>query len=161
VGPFFSVGLAWLNRDDLGAPGVPGERVSIAGRVTDGDAQPVPDALLELWAPSFQGFGRVATDGDGRFRFSTPMPGATAGPRGTRQAPHLVVSVFARGLQRRLVTRVYFAGEAGNDSDFALSLVPAARRETLIARKPAPGGAAYEWSIVLQGPAETVFFDIF
>jgi protocatechuate 3,4-dioxygenase alpha subunit len=145
VGPFFSVGLRWLNRSDLAPAGVSGERVTVEGRVTDGDGQPVPDALLELWAPSFRGFGRVATDDAGRFRFTTV------------KAPHILVSVFARGLQRRLVTRLYFPDEPGNDSDSALSLVPPARRETLIARR----GDPLRWDIALQGPAETVFFDIF
>jgi protocatechuate 3,4-dioxygenase alpha subunit len=83
------VGLAWLIRDDLAPAGAPGKRVSVEGRVLDGDGQPVPDALLELWAPSFRGFGRIATDDAGRFRFTT-LP-----------APHILVSVFARGLQRR------------------------------------------------------------
>ena len=138
------MGLAWLIRDDL-APGAPGERVSVEGRVKDGDGQPVPDALLELWAPSFRGFGRIATDDAGRFRFTTLL------------APHILVSLFARGLQRRLVTRLYFPGNPANDADFALARVPPARRETLIARS----GDPLRWDIVLQGAAETVFFDIF
>jgi len=119
--------------------------VSVEGRVLDGDGQPVPDALLELWAPSFRGFGRIATDDAGRYRFTT-LP-----------APHILVSVFARGLQRRLVTRLYFPGDPANDADFALARVPPARRETLIARS----GDPLRWDIVLQGEAETVFFDIF
>jgi protocatechuate 3,4-dioxygenase alpha subunit len=168
VGPFFSVGMAWLQRDPLAA-GATGPRLTIAGRVSDGDGQPVPDALLELWqadahgrhATGCEGFGRVATDADGRFRFATVKPGATAGPRGTRQAPHVAVALFARGLQRRLVTRVYFPGEPANGSDFALSLVPEARRETLIARARAGEPGVLEWNVVLQGGDETVFFDIY
>jgi len=139
------VGLAWLIRDDLAPASAPGKRVSVEGRVLDGDGQPVPDALLELWAPSFRGFGRIATDDAGRFRFTTLL------------APHISVSVFARGLQRRLVTRLYFPGHPANEADFALARVPPARRETLIARS----GDPLRWDIVLQGEAETVFFDIF
>ncbi|MGA7091089.1 MAG: protocatechuate 3,4-dioxygenase subunit alpha [Candidatus Acidiferrales bacterium] len=182
VGPFFSIGLAWLERSEVAGPGVAGERISIEGRVLDGDGQPIPDALLELWQanaagkyahpedtqekslePGFIGYGRVSTDADGRFRFSTIKPGAVPGPSGKSQAPHIVVSFFARGLLRRLVTRIYFADEPANAEDFALGLIEPARRQTLIAKKlAAPPGTsgAYEWNVILQGPSETVFFDI-
>jgi protocatechuate 3,4-dioxygenase alpha subunit len=168
VGPFFRVGLARLYRNHLASAGVAGERLNIAGRVKDGDGAPVPDALLEVWQanvrgeyaddPTFHGFGRVATDQEGRFGFTTVKPGAVPGPRGTLQAPHIVVSVFARGLMKRLVTRIYFPDEPANAADFALSLVPAERRGTLIARKTAPPGRL-EWNVILQGAEETVFFD--
>ncbi len=168
VGPFFSVGLARLYRDDLASASVSGERLSLGGRVLDGDGAPVSDALLELWQadahgeypadPAFRGFGRVPTDEEGRFRFATVSPGAVPGPRGTLQAPHIVVSVFARGLMRRLVTRIYFPDEPRNAADFALSLVPPERRSTLIARKTAQAGGL-EWNVILQGTEETVFFD--
>jgi protocatechuate 3,4-dioxygenase, alpha subunit len=176
VGPFFSIGLSRLDRTDLAPEGTPGERVSIEGRLIDGDGEPVPDALIELWQAdaqgkyahpedsrheasksSFNGFGRAHTDGEGKFRFKTIKPGAVPGPGGKPQAPHIAVSVFARGLQRRLTTRIYFPGEAANESDYALGLVPAARRATLIARQTTPGKLA--WDIVLQGKGETVFFD--
>jgi|SRR5579872_5234640 len=178
VGPFFSIGCTWLNRDDLATAGVSGERVSIEGRVLDGDGQPVPDAILEIWQANaqgkyahpedqqnkpveaeFTGFGRIPTDDDGRFRFSTIKPGAVPGPDGKPQAPHILVSVFARGLLRRLVTRIYFPDEPANEGDFALGLVPAGRRATLIARRIATREGALTWDVRLQGPEETVFFD--
>ena len=178
VGPFFSIGLTRLNRDNLAGTGVSGKKVSIEGRVLDGDGQPVPDAILEIWQANahgkyahpddtqdkpveaeFSGFGRVPTDDEGRFRFTTIKPGAVPGPQGNPQAPHIVVSVFARGLLRRLVTRIYFPDEPANARDFALSLVPAARRATLIARKIAGREDALAWDVRLQGPEETVFFD--
>ena len=178
VGPFFSIGLTRLNCNDLAGAGVSGERVSVEGRVFDGDGKPVPDAILEIWQanaqgkydhpddqqdkpvePGFFGFGRIPTDGSGCFRFTTIKPGHVPGPQGKPQAPHLVVSVFARGLLRRLVTRIYFPEESANGDDFALSLVPAERRSTLIARKVPSREGALAWDVHLQGPEETVFFD--
>lgn len=178
VGPFFSIGLTWLNRDNLVGPGVSGERVTIGGRVLDGDGIPVPDAMIEVWQanshgkyahpddtqdkpvePGFQGYGRIPTDEEGRFHFKTVKPGQVPGPQGKLQAPHIAVSVFARGLLRRLVTRIYFPDEASNVNDFALNQVEPARRGTLIAKKVAGQNGVLEWNIMLQGPEETVFFD--
>ena len=178
VGPFFKIGLDWLNRDNLAGPGVAGERVTVEGCVLDGDAKPVPDALLEIWQansqgkyahpedtqnktlePGFTGYGRIPTDDNGHFRFTTIKPGQVPGPGGKLQAPHIVVSVFARGLLRRLVTRIYFPDEPANAADFALSQVEPARRGTLIARKLAGQTGTLEWNVVLQGAEETVFFD--
>jgi protocatechuate 3,4-dioxygenase alpha subunit len=177
VGPFFAVGLAWLYRDDLAPEGVPGERVTIEGRVIDGDGQPVPDALLELWqanaygryahpedtqdkplTPGFLGFGRIASDAEGRFRVRTIKPGPVSAPDGSLQAPHILVSVFARGLMRRLVTRVYFPDEPANAGDPVLGRVEPARRGTLIAKPAGPAGRL-EWNVILQGAGETAFFD--
>jgi protocatechuate 3,4-dioxygenase, alpha subunit len=179
VGPFFSIGFSWLERGEIAGPDVAGERISIAGKVLDGAGAAVPDALLEMWQanaagkyahpddarqaptePGFLGFGRVATDGEGRFRFSTIKPGAVPAPDGGMQAPHIAVSVFARGLLRRLVTRIYFADEALNAGDFALCRVAPARRETLIAKKLASQAGEFEWNVILQGSGETVFFDL-
>ncbi len=107
----------------------------------------------------FQGFGRIPTDEDGKFRFATIKPGAVPGPDGKLQAPHIAVSVFMRGLLRRLVTRIYFPDEPGNAGDFALSLVEAGRRGSLIARKAAGTDGLLKWDVIMQGPGETVFFD--
>ena len=178
VGPYFRIGMNWLYKDDPAGPGVPGERIVIAGRVLDADGQGVSDAVLELWQadaqgkyahpedkqeksaqPGFQGFGRVPTTEDGSFRFTTIKPGAVPGPDGQLQAPHIVVSVFMRGLLRRLVTRIYFPGEPMNTADFALKLVEPGRRDTLIAKKSERHAGNLEWNVVLQGPDETVFFD--
>jgi protocatechuate 3,4-dioxygenase alpha subunit len=177
VGPFFTIGLDWLNKVDLVVNGVVGERVTIAGRVVDGDGKAVPDALIEIWQansygkyahpedtqsktlePEFKGYGRIGVDESGRFRFTTVKPGAVPGLNGRMQAPHIAVSVFARGLMRRLVTRIYFPEEAANAEDYVLNLVELPRRGTLIARKTTVSGAL-EWNVVLQGAGETVFFD--
>jgi protocatechuate 3,4-dioxygenase alpha subunit len=175
VGPFFRIGLRPLYSSDL-APGAdPGSKIAITGRVVDGDGKAVNDAVLEIWqadasgnyahpddpsgkapTPGFRGFSRVATDENGAFRFMTVKPGSVAGPRGLPQAPHLLVALFMRGLLLHLVTRLYFPGEAQNADDPVLMLVPAERRQTLIARN---SGEGLEWNVVLQGSDETVFFD--
>jgi protocatechuate 3,4-dioxygenase, alpha subunit len=178
VGPYFSIGLTWLNRDNLAGPGVSGEGVTIQGRVLDADGNPVPDAVLEIWQadaqgryahpddpqkksiePEFLGFGRIPTREDGRFQFTTIKPGRVPGPNGKMQAPHIVVSVFCRGLLIRLVTRIYFPGEASNAEDFALNQVEPARRGTLIAKEIPGKSGELEWNVILQGANETVFFD--
>jgi protocatechuate 3,4-dioxygenase, alpha subunit len=182
VGPFFDLGFNWLIPDNLAAPGISGERVTIEGRVLDGDGHPVPDAILEIWQANahgkyahpedtqekalekgFTGYGRIPTDDQGKFRFTTIKPGQVPGPSSGSekklQAPHIAVSVFARGLLRRLVTRIYFPGEPANATDFALNLVEPARRATLIAKKTSASANALEWNVILQGPDETVFFD--
>jgi len=179
VGPFFRIGFQWLNRENMAGEGVSGERIAIQGRVVDGEGSPVPDAILEIWQanahgkyahpddtqdkplePAFDGFGRVPVNREGMFRFATIKPGPVPGPNGKEQAPHLLVSVFMRGLQRRLVARIYFPDEPRNADDFILNLVEPARRSTLIAKKTAGGLALLEWNVVLQGPEETVFFDL-
>jgi protocatechuate 3,4-dioxygenase, alpha subunit len=178
VGPFFTIGLSRLNRSELAGPGVSGERVTIEGRVVDGDGVPVPDAVIEIWQANahgkyahpedlqdkpieagFLGYGRVPTDDGGRFSFTTIKPGSVPGPDGKMQAPHLAVSVFMRGLLKRLVTRVYFPDDARNAGDFVLNLVEASRRGTLIAHAAAGKPGVLEWNVVMQGEGETVFFD--
>jgi len=178
VGPFFSIGLERLNCAELAGPGVAGERVTIEGRVVDADGVGVPDAIVELWQANsygkyehpddqqdkpveagFRGYGRIPTDEDGKFRFTTIKPGAVPGPDGKLQAPHIAVSVFMRGLLRRLVTRIYFPDEPGNAGDFALSLVEVERHGTLIARKTRGTDGLLKWDVIMQGPGETVFFD--
>jgi len=178
VGPYFRIGCTWLNRDDIAGKGVAGERVTIEGRVLDGDGKGVPDAMLEIWQANSQGkyahpddqqkkpleqgfigFGRVPTDNEGKFHFTTIKPGQVPGPGGKPQAPHLVVSVFARGLLRRLITRIYFPDDPNNSSDYALGLVEPKRRKTLVARRVTGRDGALAWDVVLQGDNETVFFD--
>ena len=175
VGPFFRIGLEPLYSTDLAPSSAVDDKIAIHGCVIDGDGKPVSDAILEIWqanalgkyahpddaqdkplTPGFKGFGRVPTDENGLFRFTTIKPGSVAGPRGMPQAPHLLVAVFMRGLLIHLVTRVYFPEDGANATDPVLNLVPAMRRPTLIAKQSADG---LEWNVILQGDNETVFFD--
>ena len=179
VGPYFKIGLQWLNCDNLAGEGVPGERVIVQGRVLDGDRVPVPDALVEIWQanchgkyahpedtqdkpldPGFRGYGRVPTGNNGVYRFATIQPGPVPGPAGGEQAPHLVISIFMRGLLKRLVTRMYFPDDPRNAMDPILRLVEPSRRPTLIANHAPSRTGVLEWNVVLQGTDETVFFDI-
>jgi protocatechuate 3,4-dioxygenase alpha subunit len=178
VGPFFQIGLGRLCVDDLAGPDIAGERVEIQGQVLDADGNAVPDAMIEIWQanahgkyahpedtqdkpvePGFHGYGRTPTQSDGSFRLRTIKPGRVPGPDGALQAPHIVVSVFTRGLLRRLVTRIYFPDDAANAEDYVLNLVEAERRQTLIAKKSTKSDGIIEWNVRLQGPDETVFFD--
>lgn len=145
-------------------PGHPA--ITLTGRVTDGDGAPCGDAMVELWQAGpdgeyengFHGFGRCATDPDGVFRFTTTRPGPVRGPGNTTQAPHITLSIFARGMMNHVTTRAYFAGEPRNETDPILGLVPADRRGTMLARETAPG--TWNLDIRLQGDGETVFLDI-
>jgi len=160
VGPFFHGALCRPGDGELAPRGAVGT-LELAGRVVDGAGAPVADALVELWAPDGQGgaFGRAPTDAAGEFRFTVRKPGALPGPGESLQAPHFCVSLFARGLLHRLVTRVYFPDEAeANARDALLQSLPAARRALLVAR--AEGPAALRFEIALQGPAETPFLDV-
>ena len=155
-----------LTRADGPNAGIAGERIVLTGRITDGAGAPCPDGMVEIWQAgpdgahdgAFHGFGRCATDDDGVYRFVTLKPGPSQGLGNQVQAPHVVISIFARGLMSAVVTRLYFHGEAMNDTDQVLNLVPEARRGTMIARQPAPG----EWrlDIRLQGEGETVFLEV-
>jgi protocatechuate 3,4-dioxygenase, alpha subunit len=171
VGPFFHLGMNYLTRDNLVPQARTGEKVTLRGRVLDGDGIGVPDAVVEIWqadpageyhsATRFQGFGRVETGANGEFSFTTIKPGPVPAPDGSLQAPHIVVTLFARGLLKQLLTRVYFPDEPGNAGDAILKLVPPGRRATLIATRSSESGGEnlLEWNIVMQGPGETVFFD--
>lgn len=178
VGPFLHIGLDWLNRDPIAGDGVSGERITLEGRLVDGGGQPVSDGLIEIWQanahgryahpedmrdlplePGFTGFGRCATDGDGRYRFRTVKPGRVPGPAGRPQAPHVAVAVFARGLLKPLHTRLYFAHEHSNAEDWILHQVPVERRNTLMAKQDGTDKSIWRFDIVLQGEHETVFFD--
>ena len=156
----------WADLLRGGNAGVAGERITLTGQITDGDATPCGDAMVEIWQAGpdgayengFHGFGRCATDDQGRFRFTTLKPGPVPGPGNTLQAPHITLAIFARGLMNHVTTRVYFSGEAHNDADPILALVPDARRATMLARQTAPG--VWTLDIRLQGEGETVFLDI-
>jgi protocatechuate 3,4-dioxygenase alpha subunit len=175
VGPYFAIGLTWDDGPYVVEEGTEGA-IWIRGQVTDGEGEPVPDAVIETWqadpdgrfahpddprGPSggdFRGFGRAGTDAEGRYGILTLKPGPVPGPGGTTQAPHIAVSVFARGLLNRVVTRIYFADEAdANASDPVLASVPEAKRGTLIAERSDDG---YRFDVRLQGEGETAFFDI-
>jgi protocatechuate 3,4-dioxygenase, alpha subunit len=186
VGPFFAYGLTpeqygyafrSLAGSTLAEEDTPGERIRITGRVFDGDGVPVPDAMIEIWQADaegryahpadlrgsnirFTGFGRcgTGTDPENRFVFDTIKPG----PLGDGQAPHVNVAVFMRGLLSHVYTRIYFADETeANGRDPVLSTIKEARRRTLIAtRESGPGGTVYRLDLHMQGPDETVFFDV-
>lgn len=177
VGPYLAIGLPFAAGPYVVSADAPGA-IRITGTVYDGAGDPVPDNMIETWqadgegrfadlhghgGPSdrdgFRGFARVGfEDGDGSFEIVTIKPGRVPGPSGRLQAPHIDVSVFARGLQHRCVTRIYFADEAdANAEDPVLVMVPADRRGTLLAR---PTDDGYRFDIRLQGAGETVFFDL-
>lgn len=177
VGPYFAIGLPWDVGPFAVAEGTPGA-IKLTGTVYDGDGDPIPDHLLETWqadpqgrfadlhgygGPSllegFRGFARYGLeDGDGRYEILTVKPGPVPGPGGLMQAPHIDMSVFARGMLNRVVTRIYFADEpAANAADPLLARVPAERRHTLIAQPTVEG---YQFDIRVQGSDETVFFDL-
>jgi protocatechuate 3,4-dioxygenase alpha subunit len=180
VGPYFSIGLPWEDGPHAVAAGTPGA-LRLTGTVYDGAGRPVPDAMIETWqadpdgrfadlwghgGPSrldgFRGFARCGyEDGDGTYAIVTVKPGrVAAGPGlgGGLQAPHIDMSVFARGMLHRVVTRVYFADEAeANAADPVLGTVSPDRRATLLAQ---PTDDGYRFDIHLQGPGETVFFAV-
>lgn len=177
IGPYLHIGLTWLVNDRIAGPGIAGERVTVEGRIVDGDGAPVNDAVVEIWQANaagryphpedtqdkpleegFRGFGRVMTDDDGRFRFSTIKPGRVPGAKGDLQAPHLNVTIFMRGMLRHLITRMYFPDDAANSQDAVLSSVPPGRRVTLLAKAEPGNPSALRWDVVLQGDGETVFF---
>jgi protocatechuate 3,4-dioxygenase alpha subunit len=179
IGPFFHPGLLREGLNVLAGPHTEGERIRIEGYVLDADHAPLADAVVEIWqanaagryhhpadrqpaalAPGFTGFGRCGTDGSGHFWFETVKPGRVPFQGQTLQAPHVSVAVFARGLLNHLWTRLYFEGEAANDTDPVLRRVPEHRRGTLVARRlPAGDKTVYRFDIVLQGDGETVFFE--
>jgi protocatechuate 3,4-dioxygenase alpha subunit len=172
VGPYFAIGLPWDDGPEVVPVGTPGS-FWIRGTVFDGMGEPIPDALIESWqadpngrfdhpddprgaVPGFRGFGRSSVDSQGLFGFHTVKPGRVPYNDGRMQAPHLVVSVFSRGLLDRCTTRIYFGDEeAANAADPVLEAVPAERRGTLIAQQTPEG---YHLDIHVQGPNETVFF---
>lgn len=149
VGPFFGYALPFGAGADVAAGAA---AIRIEGQLLDGSGEPVPDGMLEVWGE--QQFARCRTDADGAFHFAVAKPRARSD--GNDEAPHLEVTVFARGLLRHLATRLYFPDdEAANARDRTLNVVDPARRHTLIAH---PEGAVLRFDIRLQGESETVFF---
>ena len=150
---------------DLTRFGASGEKIALTGSVFDGAGVAVVDAAIEIWQSSpeasdtFPAFGRCRTDAAGSFRFTTLKPGPVAGLGNAQQAPHVAVSIFARGLLKALITRMYFQDEPLNETDPVLSLIDdPARRRGLIARKVAAD--TWHLDIRLQGDDETVFMEI-
>ena len=181
VGPYFAMRLPFPGGPCVVPEGTAGA-VTIYGRLYDGAGDVIPDGMVETWQADpagrfahpddprgpvpdgdlgFRGFGRCATGHDGTWKIVTLKPGALPFGDGRAEAPHLDVSVFARGALDRSVTRVYFPDEtAANDSDPVLNLVPAERRHTLIAQAVAGEPGLLRFDIRLQGDGETVFFDL-
>jgi protocatechuate 3,4-dioxygenase, alpha subunit len=177
VGPYFGIMVRGRSENrQVSAPTV-GMRIVLEGRVLDGAGEVIPDALVETWQadangryrhdddrqaqpldPAFNGYGWAHTRQDGAFGFETIKPGRVPGPDGRDQAPHIVVSVMARGILTRFITRIYFEDEEANGEDAILALVPEDRRQTLIARRTGEG--RYRFDLVMQGDGETVFFDV-
>ena len=175
VGPYLSIGLPWPDGPHVVPEGTPGA-FWIRGTVRDGHGDPVPDAMIETWQADpdggfrhpddprgaangeFRGFGRCPTETDGTYGILTVLPGVVPGEGGTTQARHIDVSVFARGLLDRVVTRIYLPDHPANANDPVLALVPAERRSTLIAQRVSE--TEYRFDIRLQGADETVFLDV-
>ncbi len=182
VGPFFAPTLLRedARRNVLIRPETAGERIRIEGRVLDGDGMAVPDAMVEIWQanahgrynhpadqgpaaldPTFTGFGRSGSAEDGSYWFETIKPGPVPFDGEKLQAPHICVTVFARGLLNHLVTRLYFEDEPTNAGDPLLKCVPNDRQATLLARcEPGDTVVVYRFDIVLQGEDETAFFNL-
>jgi protocatechuate 3,4-dioxygenase alpha subunit len=180
IGPFFAPALLRDINNIMATSDTAGERIRIEGRVFDGGGNIVPDAMIEIWQanahgrfnhprdtrdlpldPDFTGWGRSGTDDVGVYWFETIKPGPVPFEGDQMQAPHLSVTVHARGMLNHAQTRLYFEDEAANESDPVLALVPTERRSTLVARREeADGTVVYRLDIVLQGRGETVFFNI-
>jgi len=180
VGPYFHLGCTTTHSVAcIAGPEAKGERIRLICRVLDGDGAAVDDAMIEIWQadsegrynhpadsrakgrdPACNGFGRLATDAAGTCVFSTIKPGRAPGNNDTLQAPHFNVSVFARGVLKRLATRIYFANDPANNMDPILALVPEERRSTLMAFSDPHRPGDWHFDVRLCGKDETVFFDV-
>jgi protocatechuate 3,4-dioxygenase, alpha subunit len=180
VGPFFHLGLT--SKGSIGClagPDIRGERVKLICTVLDGDGKPIDDGMIEIWQANadgkynhpedtqekpieagFLGFGRLPTDESGVCVFETIKPGRVPAWAGAEQAPHLNLSIFARGVLKRLATRVYFSGDPANVEDPVLALVPEQRRDTLMANPDPLQPGVWRFDIHLCGERESVFFDV-
>jgi protocatechuate 3,4-dioxygenase, alpha subunit len=179
IGPFFHDAVVDKDHSELIPVDHP-HAIRIEGKVYDGAGEPVPDAMVEIWQANgaghyddpaddrddlpldpeaFSGFGRSGTDADGGFTFVTVKPGSVPGPDGSLQAPHVMVSVFARGLLKRLITRIYFPDEEeANGADRVLSAIEEPEyRDTLVAHDEE---GALRFDIRLQGDNQTAFFEL-
>lgn len=179
AGPFFHLGCTTSHSIScIAGPDAKGQRVRLICRVLDGEGIPLDDAMIEIWQadsqgryndpadsragdrdPACGGFGRLATDRNGLCVFETIKPGRVPG-NGSVQAPHYNVSVFARGVLKRLATRIYFADDPANDDDPILALVPEGRHSTLMAHSDFTNPGEWRFDIRLCGQDETVFFDV-
>jgi len=177
VGPYFDIMLRGRAECLQVTNAATGARIVIEGQLFDGHGSVIPDALVETWQadangcyqhpddprspqadPHFNGYGWAHTRADGGYRFETVKPGRVRSPNGGEQAPHILVSVMARGILTRFITRIYFEDEPSNALDPVLALVPTERRRTLIAARADEG--RYTFNLVMQGAGETVFFDV-
>ncbi len=178
VGPYMAIGLTWNDGEEVVPAGTEGE-IRVGGLLTDGEGVPIPDGVVETWqadpagrfdhpddprgaarasVTGFRGFGRSQTVNGGHWQVRTVKPGPLPTPDGGTESPHLDVSVFARGLLDRVVTRIYFPEDTeAHAADPVLQAVDGHRRPTLIATR-VDGG--YRFDIRLQGDGETVFFDL-
>ena len=173
VGPFFTLGLqqsASLEQNRSPLTNVisgNGHKISIRGKIMDGNLEPIPDALIEIRQPdnlgkfnnpNFLGFARSHTgyNEEKEFLFDTVKPNASS----VYGAPHICVVIYMRGLLTQLYTRIYFSDELeANSRDQVLSMIPERRRETLIAQqKENIGKTIYQFDMHMQGDQETVFF---
>jgi protocatechuate 3,4-dioxygenase alpha subunit len=170
IGPFFHVGLKWEGGDKVAFQGT-GKRIVLTGRVTDGAGNAVGDALIETWqadpagkapgggsAAGASGYSRTATDGEGRYRIETLMPGACSGAGGEKFVPQIHVTIFARGLLKALRTRVFLA-EAGAIGGDPLAIAAGPRASTLVAKQDAKDASTWVWDVRLQGKDETAFLE--
>jgi protocatechuate 3,4-dioxygenase alpha subunit len=179
VGPFFHVGCTNTHAVScLATASANGERIRLIVRILDGDGAPLPDAMIELWQADAAGkynhpddprgstdahctgFGRLGTDADGMCVFETIRPGCVPGNDGATQAPHVNVSIFGRGINTRLATRIYFENDPANSDDPVIALVPEQRRPTLMAKPVLSRPGEWRFEVHLCGEQETVFFDI-
>lgn len=180
VGPFFHLGCTDQHCvGSLLTDKTKGDRITLKICVLDGEGGAVPDAMIEIWQadaegkyahpddpqsvaadPAFKGFGRMATNDHGCCTFETIRPGPVPANDGGKQAGHFNISVFARGILKRLATRAYFAGDPALNHDPVLVTVPVERQNTLLLQNSPAQAAEWYFEVYLCGEKETVFFDV-